>query len=360
MHAMLPPLALAAAAWSEVLVGGYTPNEPGHGIASISLNLETGELTAPKLLAEIANPSYLVEHPELSVVFAVQEFSGGRISAFRRGEDGSLTKIGDTDFEGGEPCHISIDDTGRVLMAAAYGGGSVASFRISPEGGLTQVSRYAFEGSGPNKNRQEGPHAHYIAAHPLGRIAYAIDLGTDSIHTFEFSSQSGQLIKHWAIQAAPGAGPRHMVISKDGGSVYVANELNSTVTRYECNERSGWLEARQTLSTLPEGADGSRNTTAAIHLAPNGRHLYVSNRGHDSLAIYAVDSKGELTYKDSIKLGLRTPRSFAIHPSGEWLLAAGQGSNEVASYRLNPVTGLFTATGHKVAFPRPTKLLFMR
>jgi 6-phosphogluconolactonase len=356
---MIPPLALAAAAWTEVLIGGYTPNEPGHGLASISLNLETGELTAPKLLAEIANPSYFVEHPTLPFVYAVQESTGGRISAFRR-ENGGLTKIGDTDFEGGGPCHVSIDATGRVLMAAAYGGGSVASFRIGAEGGLTQVSRYAFEGSGPNKNRQEGPHAHYITDHPLGRIAYAIDLGTDSIHTFEFSPQSGQLIKHWAIKADPGAGPRHMVISADGGSVYVANELNSTVTRYECNERSGWLEARQTLSTLPEGVDGSRNSTAAIHLAPNGRHLYVSNRGHDSLAIFEVNAKGEITFKDAIQLGLKTPRSFAIHPSGKWLLAAGQGSNEVASYRLNPVTGLFTATGHKVSHRMPTKLLFVR
>lgn len=357
---MLPPLALAAAAWSEVLVGGYTPNEPGHGLASISLNLETGELTAPRLLAEIANPSYFVQHPSLPFVFAVQESTGGRITTFRRSEDGALTKLADTDFEGGGPCHVSIDATGRVLMAAAYGGGSVASFRIAEDGKLTQVSRYSFEGSGPNKNRQEGPHAHYITDHPLGRIAYAIDLGTDSIHTFEFSPQSGQLIKHWAIKADPGAGPRHMVISRDGGSVYVANELNSTVTRYECNERSGWLEARQTLSTLPEGADGARNSTAAIHLSPNGRHLYVSNRGHDSLAVYDVNAKGEIEFKTAIQLGVKTPRSFAIHPSGEWLLSAGQGSNDIASFRLNPVTGIFSPTGHKVAFPRPTKLLFLR
>jgi 6-phosphogluconolactonase len=351
--------ALLAAGFFEILVGGYTPEGAGQGIASIRMNLETGELSAPKLLAEIANPSYLVQHPTLPFIYAVQEFSAGRITAFRRESDGSLSRIADTDFDGGGPCHLFIDSTGQALLASAYGGGAVASFRISSDGRLWPVSRFAFQGKGPNPRRQEAPHTHFAAVHPLGRIAYAVDLGTDSIQAFEFSPQTAALSPLWSRQTAPGAGPRHLAISLDGASVYALNELNCTVTRYECNERSGWLEPRQTLSTLPPGAAREGSTGAAIHLSPNGRHLYASNRGHDSIAVFEIGPKGDLAFMEALPLGLKTPRSFAIDPSGRWLVAAGQGSNEIASYRLDPISGRFEPSGSRVSHPSPTKVAFM-
>jgi 6-phosphogluconolactonase len=242
-----------------------------------------------------------------------------------------------------------------MAMIANYGGGSVASYRIGSDGRLSgPVSFFQHEGAGANPRRQEGPHAHSINAAPDNRFAVACDLGTDEIVIYAIDPAAGSMRRHGAVKLAPGSGPRHFAFLPNSRFGYSVNELLSTVTAFEY--RAGALREIQTVSTLPEGFSGE-NTTAEIRVHPNGRWLYASNRGEDSIAVFSVDAgTGRITRIENTPTQGRTPRNFFVEPSGRWLLAANQRSDNIAVFEIDPKTGRLQAAKQGIIVGQPVCL----
>jgi 6-phosphogluconolactonase len=258
------------------------------------------------------------------------------------------------------PCHLVVDGAGKNVLVANYGGGSVAVLPLREDGRLAEPSAVQqHRGTGPNRARQEGPHAHGLAFDASGKRVFAADLGVDRVFVYDFGADSGTLGPAPApfVAVEPGAGPRHVALHPSGAYLYVVNELSSTVTVLRYDASSGALEPVQTVTTLPADFDG-RSATAEIALSPDGRFLYVSNRGHDSLAFYAVEAdSGRLTPLGHVPTGGRTPRHFALDSTGEWLLVANQGSDNVVVFRRDATSGRPEETGAVVSVPVPVCVL---
>jgi 6-phosphogluconolactonase len=349
-----------------VYIGTYT-NTESRGIYVSRFEPATGRLSEPALAAATPDPSFLVLAAGGTHLYAVNELpeldgrATGAVSAFAvDAGTGGLTSINRQASEGASPCHLVLDQERRHVLVANYHGGSVAVLPIARDGSVwpaTCVIRH--EGRGPHPDRQEGPHAHSIHLDPSGRRALAVDLGLDKVLLYEFDAATGVLTPgdppHAAL--AEGSGPRHLAFHPNGRHVYVDNELASTVTVFDYDE--GRLTEPQTLSTLPAGFTGP-NTTAEVQVAPDGRFLYVSNRGHDSIAIFSVDAgTGRLTPAGHAPTLGRTPRHFALDPSGGYLLVAHQDSDSVIAFRIDPGTGGLRPTGSRIAVPRPVCLRFL-
>ncbi len=361
------PAASAPGEW--VYVGPYTRGS-SKGIYRLSFNPQSGALGEPVLAAQTANPSFLALHPSQRFLYAVgelPEFMGekaGAVTAYAlKPETGELRQLNTVSSKGGGPCHIVVSPSGKFVVVANYGGGSTACYRIAPDGELSESSGFVqHEGSGPNERRQKGPHAHGIAIRPVRAelIAHVADLGIDRILHFRIEADGS--LTPFTTQAfaavAPGAGPRHVITHPTQPLAFVINELNSTVTSFAIHPETGvWTEAH-TISTLPEGF-AEESTTAEIFLHPNGNVLYGSNRGHDSLVVYALDtSTGTMTLTGHVSTEGKTPRSFAIHPSGEWLIAANQNTGNLSVFRVDPATGMPAFTGQTVALDMPVCVLF--
>ena len=344
-----------------VFVGTYT-DKVSRGIYRFRFDDASGGLTPDGLAAETQNPSFLTSDPKGRFVFAVNENDpAGGVSAFAVApQTGALTFLNKEASGGGSPCHLTLDRTGRFLLIANYGG-SVAVLPVAPDGRLKPaVSRVAPEGRGPKPN-QDGSHAHGVYLDPANRLLLVPDLGIDKVLIFGFDEQTGRLTagNPPAGTLAPGAGPRHLALSPDGRFVYVVNENDSTVTTFAFDAGRGRLDAGGTVSTLPDGSAGE-NTTAEIAVHPLGRFVYASNRGHDSIAVFAVDATtGALRRVDVVPVGGREPRHFAIAPSGRWLLAAHQKSDGIAVFPLDPLTGRLAAPLATVKTPRPVDIFFL-
>lgn len=349
-----------------VFVGTYT-GAGSRGIYRLSLDPRSGLLGEPELASEATNPSFLALHPSGRVLYAVSETAGaegrpaGAVSAFAVEADGRLRLLGQQDARGAGPCHLVVDRAGRHLLVANYGGGTVTVLPIEADGSLRPAtSVIAHEGSGPNAARQEKPHAHGIALDPSERFALVADLGADRIFIHRFDAARGALTRHGSAALPPGSGPRHLSFDPAGRFVYSLDELSSTVTLFSWDAERGALRPLQTISTLPAGWSGA-NTAAEIALSSDGRFLYASNRGHDSLAVFRVDpTTGRLIQDGVVPAGGATPRHFALDPTGAFLLVAHQGSGSVASFRLDRTLGLPTATGGQVRVSRPACLLPVR
>lgn len=376
-HAMMVLAALAAAPAGSptagagdtaiaVYVGTYTSGE-SRGIYRFSLDPETGKTTVPRLAAESENPSFLAIHPDGRHVYAVTETDDlgadktGGVTAFEiEAPTGALRELNQQPSKGAHPCHLVVDAEGKNVLVANYSGGNLAVVPIGADGRLKPPSSVQQHvGSGPNLGRQKGPHAHGLALAPDGRFAFAADLGADRVFVHRFDASAGALEPHDppAAVLAPGSGPRHVVFHPSGSFLYAIGELLSTVTVFRYDSAAGILEAVQTLTTLPAGFEGE-NTTAEIAVSPDGRFLYGSNRGHDSLAVFSVDAAtGRLAAVGHVATGGRTPRHFAIDPTGRWLLAANQGSDTVVVFRRDPESGLPSPVGEPVAVPKPVCLL---
>lgn len=349
---MLSALALAATApMAAFYIGTYTTPTGSKGIYHAVLNEQTGSLSAPALSAEIENPSYIALN-ELRL-YAVQEFSGGKVSAFKRGASSVLEPINTKQFDGGGPCHLSLGGDAESLYSAAYGGGSVGKFGINGEGGLTEpVGLFKNTGSGANPNRQQAPHLHFVQQVPRSQWVLACDLGTDSVLVFD-----GSLALKHTFKAAPGAGPRHLAIHPKLDRVYVTHELNSTVQTLKLDRETGALESLAAASTLPEIFVGS-NSTAAIKVHRRGKWLAVSNRGHNSLAVFPVAEDGTLGSGVQYELGLAAPRDFSFSPSGKWIVAGGQDSDNLKSFSFDPATGKVGPAAHEITVSRPVCVVF--
>lgn len=351
-----------------VYVGTYATTDQD-GIHICELDLRSGQLTRLAGMAGIQNPSFLALHPDGKHLYAVSEsqrFAGkpsGSVTAFDVTDDGrELSLINEQSSEGTGPCHLAIDRSGKFLVVANYGGGSVTALPIRADGGLAPASDHVqHAGSSVNPRRQQGPHAHCVNFDATGRFLISCDLGLDKILIYQFDAQRGTLQPNAAMAAvtvAPGAGPRHFAFHPSGKYAYAINELNSTVTAFLYDPSTGTLATIESCSTLPADFEG-QNSTAEIEISPDGRYLYGSNRGHNSLAIFAIDSSsGKLTYLANQSTLGKTPRNFALTPNGSFLLAANQDSDSVTVFRRDQASGRLTATGHRLGIPQPVCVIY--
>ena len=342
----------------RLYVGTYTDGE-SEGIYLLDFDTATGELKNKRLAATSENPSFVALHANRKNLYAVNETGTGELSAFEiqpaSGEAKLLNKIASG---GGAPCHLVIDKTGRNLLVANYSGGNVSVTRINDDGSLgEQTTLIQHEGSSVNNQRQKEPHAHSINLDAANRFAVAADLGTDQLLVYRFDPASGHLTKHSSANLKPGSGPRHFTFHPNGKNAYAINELRSTVTTLEYQPDLGELRELQTISTLPRDFSGS-SYTAEIRTSANGRFVYGSNRGHDSIAVFRVGEDGRLTLVQIEKIGGKTPRNFTLDPSGGFLLAAGQSTNDIHVFSVNPNTGQLTKTKFAMSVPSPVCLRF--
>jgi len=367
---------LPAAAPQELFVyfGTYT-GAKSKGIYVSRLTLATGALSAPELAAETASPSFLAVRSQGDFLYAVNEVNtfrgkpGGSVSAFSI--DRSSGKLAPLNQEGSGaegsggagPAHLSLTVDGRHVLVANYGGGSVGVLPIRADGRLQPMSSFVqHSGSSVNPDRQRAPHAHQILVDPRNQFAYVADLGLDKIMIYRFDPAKHTLTAASPpfVSVTPGAGPRHVAIDRAGRAVYTINELNCTVTVFGRDAKSGALLQLQTLSTLPSGQAVERGfSTAEIVVHPSGRFVYGSNRGHDSIVVYAVDGTGKLTYLENVPTGGKTPRGFGITPGGEYLLAANQNSDSVVVFKIDVKTGRLTAAGSTVTVGSPVDVKFL-
>jgi 6-phosphogluconolactonase len=315
-----------------------------------------------------ANPSFLAIHPNGRVLYAVNEVDShngkptGAVSVFTIASGtGALTRLNEQPSEGGAPCFVSVDRSGRVVLVANYSAGSIALLPIEGDGALaaaTSVVRHA--GAGPNKERQEAPHAHCIVTDPSNRFALAADLGADRVFVYRLDLDNKSLhhIEGGDAVMRPGAGPRHIAFHPTLPLVFVANELDSTVATLGFDAEHGALFALDRHSTIPSGWTGT-NYPADIHVAPSGRTLYVSNRGHNSIAVFSVvQSTGALTLDQVASTEGDWPRNFSLDPTGRWLLVANQRSDSIIVFARDPETGRVTPTRERLALPSPVCLRF--
>jgi 6-phosphogluconolactonase len=343
--------------------GTYTepPLGRARGIGIYDYDLATGELGSHRAVTGVTNPSFLAASDGGAHIYAVGEGDGGRITAFRRDPGtGDLTELNRQSTGGSGPCYVSIDPTGRYALVANYGSGSVAALPIGDDGSLGEATDVVQqEGSGPNANRQEGPHAHMIAPTADGRFVLATDLGADEVITYRLDTEAGTLERVGAMKTAPGAGPRHFAFAPNGRTVYVINELDNTLLTCDYDAETGALETRQTISTLPEGYD-EETYCAHVLVSPDGRFVYGSNRGHDSIAAFVVSGDdGEVDLIGSAPTRGSFPRHFALDPDGTRLLVANQNSDNLAILARDPETGLLSEETVVEDVPSTVCLLFI-
>lgn len=329
------------------------------GVHAVSLGRATGKLGEPRLLAEAKGASWVTPHPNGRVVYATAEGREGRVLALRLLGDGKAELINAESSGGAGPCHLAVDPSGRVLLVANYSAGSVASLPLRPDGSLAPAaSVIRHQGSGPNAQRQKGPHAHGVHLDRAGRV-HVPDLGADRIFVHGLDPATARLAQDAApaALAAPGAGPRHLDFHPSGRFAYACNELDMTVTAYAADSASGALVALQSLPTLPAGASPAGASTAEILVHPSGKFLYVSNRGHDSLAAFALGGDGRMSLLQHQPGVPATPRGFGISPCGRWLVCAGQKSGSLRTYAI-AADGRLADTGHEVAIAAAACILF--
>jgi len=367
---------LAAGAWMQVPKGellvyfGTYTGAKSQGIYVSRLNPTTGALSAPQLAAETANPSFLAVRAQGDYLYAANEidkFEGkaaGAVSAFAIDKSSGLLKPLNQASSGGPgPAHLSLDTTGRNVLVANYGGGSVAIVPVGADGKLGATTSFIqHTGSSVNPDRQKEPHAHQIIVDPSNRFAYVADLGLDKVMIYRFDAAAHTLTAATPPSAAlkPGAGPRHAAINAAGSFAYVIDELDCTITVFARDAASGSLTEVQTVSSLPPGVSLQRGfSTAEIMLSPSGAFLYGSNRGHDSISVFAVDkASGKLTYVDNTPTQGKTPRGFGIEPGGGYLLAGNQNSDSVVVFRIDRTTGKLTA-GATISVGAPVDVKFV-
>jgi 6-phosphogluconolactonase len=363
-----------------VLVGTYTHKTASKGIYAFSYDTDSGKLTPKGVAAETADPSFVAIHPSGKYAYAVNETGKqSAVSAFALdAQTGQLTLLNQLPALGEDPCYISFDKTGKFVLIANYTSGNVAVFPILPDGKLGEHTAALTDSGtlGPNQERQEGPHAHWIELSAHNRYAYVADLGLDRVLIYKFDAAKGTLTPGDASPPAataaagsakpndafsatlsPGTGPRHVAFSRAGNFMYVLGEVKSTVTVF-ANDSNESYRAIQTISTLPAGFSG-RNDTAEIAMHPNGKWLYASNRGNDTIAVFEVEpGKGTLRLVADVPTGGKEPRHFAIDPAGKYLLAENQNSDTIVTFRIDPASGKLTRTGDVAQVPAPVCLAF--
>jgi 6-phosphogluconolactonase len=348
-----------------VFVGTYTTKTESKGIYAYEFNADTGKLTPKGVAAETPDPSWVVVHPSGKYAYAANEAGKqSTLSAFSVDmKSGKLTLLNQLPALGEDPCYLSFDKTGKYLLVANYTSGNVVVFPIGADGKLgTATANVRDEGKvGPNKERQDGPHAHWIETSADNRVAYVADLGLDKVLIYPFDGTSGRLANAGVLGevALPASsGPRHLAFSHDRKFMYVLGELQSNVTTF-AKKSGGPYKEIQTISAIHKGFSG-RNDAAEIAIHPSGKFLYTSNRGHESIALFHIDpGTGKLNAAGDFSVEGKEPRHFAIDPSGKYLLAENQLSNNIVVFKIDQKTGSLTPTGQIVEVPSPVDLTFV-
>ncbi len=359
---------LASARELLVYVGTYTKTT-SKGIYVGRFDPETGKLGELTLAGAASNPSFLALAPDGRHLYAVSEgadapYAGkpsGTVDAFALdAKTGLLTLLNHAPSGGRGPCHLNVGPDGKAVFVANYGGGTVAMLPILAGGGVGEPSSVIqHEGHSVHPTRQKQPYAHSITLTPDGRFAFAADLGNDHVYTCRVDSAAGTLTPAGETILAPGSGPRHLALHPDNQHAYLINELANTITTFALNPATGALTTLQTVPTLPAGFTG-KNTTAEVVVHPSGRFVYGSNRGHDSIAVFAVDpATGLLSLIQDVSTQGKTPRNFALDPTGRWLIAANQDSDSLVIFAVDTATGKLTPTGQTVTLGIPVCVKFL-
>ncbi|HEY3789609.1 MAG TPA: lactonase family protein [Urbifossiella sp.] len=354
----------AAADSYWVFFGTYTGGKTGSkGIYRSKMDAKTGKLSEPEVAFEMGSPSFLAIHPNNKFLYAVGEgggAEGGPVVAFALdGETGKLTKLNEGKSGGSGPCHISIHPKGTYAIVANYGGGSSAIFKLDDGKIGERTSFMQHTGSGKDPGRQKEPHAHCGFFSPNGEYAIVDDLGIDRVKIFKFDQETGKATDDSAadVITPPGSGPRHIAIAPDGKFGYVCGELDSTVNVIKFNWAEGKPAVIESLSTLAKPVKG--NSTAECILSPDGKFVYVSNRGANTIAVFKVDADRKLTAAGHITGDIKTPRNFNIDPSGKWMLIASQDGNKVGVYAMDQASGGATETETSVKVGAPVCVKFV-
>jgi 6-phosphogluconolactonase len=341
----LASVGTAAEHW--VYLGTYTGGKDGSkGIYRCKLDDSTGKLTEPEVAAEMGSPSFVTIHPSKKFLYAVGEGGGkdgGPVVAFAiDAKTGALTKLNEDKSGGSGPCHVVVSPKGDVLAVANYGGGSTCVFAVEADGKLgKRLGFFQHAGSSKNPGRQKEPHAHCCAFNAAGDHLYTVDLGIDKVKVYHVGKGKVEEDTDEDIVTPPGAGPRHMAFNPDGKGFYVCGELDSTVNVVKGGK------VVQSLSTLPKPTPG--NSTAECIVSPDGKFVYVSNRGHNSVAVFKVLEDKTLEAAGHITGDIKTPRNFNIDPSGKWMLIASQDGGKVGVWERDAATGGAKETGNTVA-----------
>lgn len=349
-----------------VYVGTYT-GAKSKGI--YVLDFDAGNASSVRVATESANPSFLAVDPAEDFLYAVNEISNyegqktGAVSAFSIDRNsGRLALLNQVSSRGADPCYVTLDGTGKHVLVANYTSGTVAVFPRRRDGTLGESTAVVqHTGQGPNRERQEGPHAHQIVLSRRDRFAIATDLGLDKLLVYRFDSAAGALKPNDPpfSTVEPGSGPRHLAFRPDGQFAYVLAEMGSTITAFAFDSATGVLRKLESVSSLPSGYKG-KNDAAEIVVHPSGRFLYASNRGDDSIVVFAIGGDGKLTFLERISTQGKTPRGFSIDPTGSYLLAANQDSDTVVIFRIDQTDGRLKPTGTTVSVPNPVAVQFVR
>lgn len=348
---------------NQVVFFGSYAGEKAPGIFAFSMDSASGALTQVGSHTGIDRPSFLALHPNKRWLYAVSELavsSNGKPGAVWAldYDAGKFRAVNQQPSGGDWPCHIVLDATSKWVFVANYGTGSASVYPIQSDGSLGVMSDHVqHQGHGPNKARQEGPHAHSTTLTPDNKFAIVADLGLDLLFMYAFDATNGKLHEHARVATRPGAGPRHMVFHPNGHVLYVANELSNTVAVYDYNAATGSLTETQSLDTLPENAPAS--TIADIHISSNGDRVYVSNRGHDSIAVFAVDETCKLFRAQLIPSGGKTPRNFALAPGEKFILVANQDTGDVTVFPLEKGKEEIGAAVKRVPIPTACCIKFL-
>jgi len=365
-------LAAPANAAPDVLVffGTYT-GKKSKGIYSSRLNLTTGRLSEAQLAAETPSPSFVAIHPSGHFLYAVNEVNqfkdkpAGSVIAYAIDPaSGKLSLLNQQTTGGPGPCHVIVDRAGKNVLVANYGGGSVEVLPVGADGKLAEPTTFIqHQGSSVNASRQEAPHAHGIYVDAANKFAFVPDLGLDKVMIYKFDPAAGKLTAGEPASAsiAPGSGPRHFALTPNGKFAYVINEMRCTVTAFSYDAARGELKEVETVSSLPLGQWVSPGySTAELFAHPSGKFLYGSNRGHNTIVVFAIDGQtGQLTLVQHASTQGKVPRSFGIDPEGHWLLAANQDSDTVAVFQIDQATGSLRPTGQVLAVGAPVSVAFV-
>ncbi len=362
----VPSVCMAESGEYWMYAGTYTSGG-SRGIYTFRFQPSSGEAFPIGTAARISNPSFLALHPNNRYLYAISEVSSfqgknGALAAFSLDANtGSLTFLNSVSTEGGDPSHLAVDKSGKWVVVANYKTGNVSVFPIRENGKLgSSTSSVQHTGSGKDPVRQEGPHAHSVNFSPDGRFLLVSDLGLDKVMVYRFDSAKGTLAANDPpfVTLAPGAGPRHLSFHPGGRFVYLINELNSTLSVFEFDREAGRLREIETVSTLPKGFTGV-NTASEVTVHPDGSFLYASNRGHNSVAVFAIKGEGErVELIEHVSTQGRTPRHFALDPTGDYLFAANQHSGVIVGFRIDRKTGKLVPTGNALRAINPACILF--
>jgi 6-phosphogluconolactonase len=358
LTALILSIGIAHAASDQlVYIGTYTSGKPGgsKGIHVFGLDSSTGKVEPMGLAAEVKNPSFVAIAPSRKFLYAVSEGSGseGGVSSFAVDQaSGRLTFLNKQSSKGAGPCHVSVDATGKVVLVANYGSGHVASLPVNADGSLGEAASSYLQGPASNATgRQKGPHAHSINPDKGNKFAFACDLGCDKIFIYKMDPATAKLTPNDPpfAEAPAGGGPRHFAFHPGGRFAWANNEITLSVTGYSYNADKGALTPIETVSTLPPGTTSTAGfSTAETQAHPGGKFLYVSNRGHDTIACYTIDqTTGRLTFIEAAPSIVKVPRNFGIDASGKWLIAGGNSGGGIAVFAIDPTTGKLTPTGQQ-------------